>query len=592
MKRYIAVLILLPSLCFGQYWGERATEKSFESSAMYFESQFLNPYGLHRFGDAAVGLIDDPFLALQLNPANIPRIQPGDYLLYLDFRGDRDEVDVIDHYYGVPYDYFGYRPTPRWYSTTREEPAPILSLGFLSYPFGPKADNVFIGGTYQVIHRQEKFYTPPSMIYKYRFGYDAFGESDDVAFDVPIQNRYSGKDELLTQAHIATVMGGWSISNRTALGLAINRTTHSRDGGYISSQADEYGDTNDRDYGYYREQGRSQQYDHYDMMAGLRRNFNSNSSGGLTLGYLSGDADQTYLVMDSSSYRYGTEGQDSRWSRSLGRSRTNQAWSRDGRTWYGGIQLEREFKRGRILRAHYRYSRNRIDLSNHSTIRDTSNYSSQYTYNSNISRYLSVSQTIDNRTGTGERKRGTHQGMVSMQWDLDQGSRIYAGLYFSRQRTELSSREPVIAERWSDYQREVNDTVVSTSYRRTYEEKTLVWDMESVYWTVQIPVFLRLKLNDYINATLGVNRIMESWSTKDQTTAYFAVRDVSGSDPVVNFGERYTQPDDKKTEDYTEIISSIEVEVSPEFSVRLMVNPDFEHDFRIAQWWLSFEVRP
>lgn len=179
-----------------------------------------------------------------------------------------------------------------------------------------------------------------------------------------------------------------------------------------------------------------------------------------------------------------------------------------------------------------------------------------------------------------------------MQWELNQKNSIDVGLYFSRQTTLASSFETVTAERWSNYDRYIGDSLASTSYRRTYEEKRLVWDMESTYWTVQIPIMLHWNLNAHFGLDIGVNRILESFNTKDQTTAYFTIRDVYGSAPETNFGERYTQPDDKKTEDYTEVIANLNVDVTPEFSVRLMMNPDLQGTLRIAQWWLSFQFRP
>ena len=40
----LMIILTLPTL-LAQYWGERVTEKSFESSELYFQSYFLNTYG-------------------------------------------------------------------------------------------------------------------------------------------------------------------------------------------------------------------------------------------------------------------------------------------------------------------------------------------------------------------------------------------------------------------------------------------------------------------------------------------------------------------------------------------------------------------
>jgi hypothetical protein len=59
-----------------------------------------------------------------------------------------------------------------------------------------------------------------------------------------------------------------------------------------------------------------------------------------------------------------------------------------------------------------------------------------------------------------------------------------------------------------------------------------------------------------------------------------------------DFGERYTLPDRKITEEETALLSSAEVILSPRFQIRLMLDPETEHDFKINQWWLSFQLRP
>ncbi|HES59957.1 MAG TPA: hypothetical protein ENO18_05940, partial [Caldithrix sp.] len=66
------VLILLPFLLLAQYYGERVTEKSFESSDLFFNSYYLNTFGIYNFRNVATGLFDDPFLRLHLNPALLP----------------------------------------------------------------------------------------------------------------------------------------------------------------------------------------------------------------------------------------------------------------------------------------------------------------------------------------------------------------------------------------------------------------------------------------------------------------------------------------------------------------------------------------
>ena len=97
LNKIFCVLILIPNVLFAQYYGERSTEQSFEQSQIYFNSHFLNPFGIYSFRDVAVGFIDDYFLNLQVNPANLPLLgKDKDIYLYLDFRGDRTEAPVVE----------------------------------------------------------------------------------------------------------------------------------------------------------------------------------------------------------------------------------------------------------------------------------------------------------------------------------------------------------------------------------------------------------------------------------------------------------------------------------------------------------------
>jgi hypothetical protein len=182
-----------------------------------------------------------------------------------------------------------------------------------------------------------------------------------------------------------------------------------------------------------------------------------------------------------------------------------------------------------------------------------------------------------------------------MKWLLERKTTLHGGIYFSHVKTEISTAEPVIADRWSDYQRELNDSVTYSNYHRVYEDKLLAWEYNSTYWTIQIPILLNFQINRRFSLMLGVNRILESWKTREQTTAYFATRETTqnaGTDTETDFAERYTQPAEKITEDYTAVLSSLEVAVSPKFSVRLLLSPELEDEFRISQWWLSFQLRP
>ena len=92
---------------------------------------------------------------------------------------------------------------------------------------------------------------------------------------------------------------------------------------------------------------------------------------------------------------------------------------------------------------------------------------------------------------------------------------------------------------------------------------------------------------------VGVNHVEKSWDIREQTTAFFNER-VSMENGVMrterNFAERYTQPRQRRSEEFTDVITSIEARLSDQFKVNLLINPDFKDSFRIAQWWLTFKT--
>ncbi len=597
MKRtiLIMILVLIPSLCWGQYWGNRATEQSFETSNLHFTSHFLNTHGLLRFRDVAPGLVDDPFLGLHINPANLPRISGGNSLIYFDFRGDRTEAPIIQRYYSMPYYDYGWHPDPRWYSVARSEPEPIFSVGLLAYPFRDKLEKLFVGGTYQVIYKEEPYYTMPSWIYKSYDGYDAFGERDYPDEEsIPVQERYYGKDELSTEAHLFSAFTGYPVTDELDLGVGLNTVSHSRDGGYINSRSDEYGQTDNRDYRYYNERTKNQDYSHFDFNAGLRYAFSQEFSAGIKIGYLSGEADQTYLTVDSSFYERGDSLVDSHWYYNHSRSRNDQQWSREGDTRYARVSFEKKLNRGRVLSGYYRYGKSDLDLNNRTAISSNSHGASRYQYSDRDYRYQHSSLVGDDRQSTGDRTQRADEVMLNLKWKLNRKTRVNVGVFYSRDKSEISSTEPVIAFRQSESDNWRNDTLRYSYNNKLFEVKRLEWRHNSDYRSIQIPVLVHLQFDRRFGMTLGVNRILERWKTSDVTTEYFTIRERTtngDTETETNFAERYTQPERKYTEDYTALLANFEVALSPEFLITLMLDPETEGDFKINQWWLSFQLK-
>jgi hypothetical protein len=599
MKTLIFFMVFTCSFLFAQYNNERTTEQSFEQSGLYFTPHFLNPFGIINFQKVAPGLINNEFLNLNVNPANIPEL--GDEtLFYLDFRGDRTEAPIVQNYiYPAYYSSVIYRPyiDPRWYAVTRSEPEPVFSLGILTNPLSEITNNFFIGGTYQLIHKEEKFYTVPSWIYYPNVYYNALGVRAEGISDIPIKDRYSGKDEMMTDGHLFSAFAGYKFNDHIEAGLSYDGVIHKRDGGYLNSNSDEYGITDNNDWANSQSQGKVQKYHHNDLSAGINYLITPHIKFGVKAGILKGNADQNYSNGYSYFYKYNTPEVTSEWSYSMSSSSTVQSWNHNGSTKYFGFNFT-QTKDNKQISGYYKYSSSDVDLSNYSSINDSSFYTSRYYNSYDISWYTYNGHSFahDNRAGKGSRTGSIHEGLLNFRWDLTGNYTILLGAYFNSTHFDIISSEPVKVIRESEYNYE--NTKYSTynyySFYSLYEDKTLNWNYSSDFWTLQIPIIVKFKVSDYLNILLGLNRILNSWDITDQTLAVFNKRESDNNGDIkteTNFGERYTQPDQKITEDFTKLFASFDLSVSRAFKVRLLLDPEFESEFRLAQWWLAVETR-
>lgn len=594
MKRYFCFLawicMILPS--YSQYWGERVTEQSFEQSDLYFTSYYLNTFGLHRYREVSVGLVEDPFLNLYLNPAKLPVLTEGN-LIHLDFRGDRTSATIADDYYIHPlWDMSQYHAPiyidPRWYNTTRRDPEPVFSLGFLTYLKDPKNQKLFLGGTYQLIYKQENFYTMPSWIFYNRYGYDVFGNQVG-GFNYPVQDRYSGKDEMNHQGHLISAFLGSRINTKLTLGVSMNGVLQSRDGIYQNLQSDEYGSTNDSDWRSLNEIKREQNYHHLDLAVGMDYQAHSNFAIGSKLGYLNGHADQLYQTGYFSEYSYQDRIVPENNGNSFSDSQTRQNWDQDGKNWYGSVNLSKILKDQNQINFYYRYTSSEIDPTNQSQIRDTSFYESSWRGDTLIYESLYQSGLQDHRTGSGDKQIDWHQALLNFRFKLNRTSNLSLGFYYAHKTSIIQSTEPVIVTLFSDHQS--NSPYDWNHY--LYEDKILDWKYNSKEWSIQIPLIFDFQLNQQWSFTVGINKILRNWEIEEVTVAYFHTRQRLENDSLKtenNFAERYQNPPQKISEDFTDLISKIEVDISPRFQVQLLINPEFEETFRIAQWWLVFRT--
>jgi hypothetical protein len=600
--RKIFFLVIIPSFILAQYWGERVTEKSYENSDLFFNSYYLNTFGIYQFRDVSKGLFNDPFLRLHLNPALLPE-DTTKTEVYLDFRGDRTEAEVIQYNYYPPYYYNGYYDKasimpiidPRWYAVTRTEPEPVFSFGILTHPF---SDRLFAGATYQMIFRQEPYYQQPTGIYNSRYGKSAYGDelianSDDI----PIIDRYSGSDEMLTRGHLFSGFVGYQLTPKINVGLNINSVIHEREGQYANLNNDLYSTSNNYNWFNTNSVKRNSNYDHIDLNAGINYKFTDQFSLGFKLGQLDGKAKQSYSNYDSSVYSYNNDSEN--WSQSFSSGATDQHWRHDGTSQYGTITMDYQLAKSTVS-FYFDHRQSDIKLKTNSTIDDTSYYSGEWTSNYYHSMYESYSSLSDIRNSHGDNDVTKNEAMLSIRWRETEKVTAFIGFYFAVSTSKIKNYEPVVAmNQYSskynyDYTDPASDDYDYSYFYSKFEDKNLVWTYESFRQSIQIPVVFDFHLTKNWNLKLGVNRIWEYWDISEHTIALFSDRTENQNGNITTdkgFGERYTQPDRKFTDNLTEFMAGFSVDISPKLNVNILVEPDTEPEWRIAQWWLSFRAK-
>ncbi len=590
----LSIILFFPIIISAQYYKERTTEHNFEKSDLFFKSHYLNPLGMKNIKQLSLGLIDNPFLNAQLNPAFMPTdTANGSTYVYLDFRGDRTEAPIIKS--GVVpayYDYnYRYIPDYRLISTTREEPEPIVSVGIITHPVAVLKNNFYIGGTFQYINKKDKFYTTPFYIYNSRFSDKAYDES--LASSVPVVDRYAGKDEMILKGKLFTVFAGYRLTDNFSIGININTISYDKNGSYLNENNDKYGNNHQNEHRSKEFRTRNQNYSHMDFAFGAMYKLNNNFSFGIKTGILNGNVEQNHLTERNYFYRNNNPEVTTNWWLSSTQNHNNQNWKHNGNTKYIGFNFIKALSKSRV-KGYYKYSSTKINTTTTSAIFDTSYNSSKWVSNYDTTFYIhnGHSLTKDNRNGNGTRESTTHEAMINVDWQLNEKTKMIIGLYINNTNYNILNNENGKTKIINYYKAEGSYKYLDD--RTTTEDKILTWKYNSDYFTFQIPVILNFKINTTFDFMLGITRVFQEWNITSRTDVYFNKRkeSVNGKENTENnFIERYTMPNDVYTDDFTNIFAKFNVNVSKPVKISLLLDPEFEDSFRIVQWFLSFEAR-
>ncbi|MBC8182153.1 hypothetical protein H8E88_13650 [candidate division KSB1 bacterium] len=600
------LLLILTNTTNAQYWRERVLEQSFEKQDFFFTPNYLNPYGLGNFDKVTPGLLDDPMLNLIINPANTYSDTTKNTYLYMDFRSAHN----INENQGYAYPMYGYADMrvqsssyyyPFHYSESRKALMPVFSGAFLTRPFKKFGKGLSLGLTYQVVMQDDDYYTVPSDIYRSNIGQDYSGNRTADESSIPIVDKYSGEDKMHQLGHFLTFFTGYDFSSILQLGLKINRTIVDSDGAFGSQNLwDSYSRADYTSF-WHNMESRDQKYDHWDVAGGIKFNLNKQTSFGITAGYLWGDVRQNMANVDSSLYHHGEVNVTEDWSLYQKSGASAKDWFHKGKDYYGGVDLSHKLDDSKTFRFYYLYNKQDVDISVSANVRDTSY--SNYSYEGTNYFYKSESDyaLTDIRTGTGNSEVKTHRFMGALLWKIDEKKKISFGVNVELQDRNTITEEDVFSNRhYQDYYRSEYDPNGSKSYESTIEDKMLNWQLSAKATHIRIPFIFNWQVSKSVELMFGLNRKMSSWEIDDVTLAIFNYREQTKDSTTVkktNFGERYTQPQERRSDIETSVLAGLTIAPTKFFNIRFLVMPSFRDAYDGSElselrWWIGVNLFP
>lgn len=606
MRTTIFALLLavgIAQTATAQYYDRGTIQKNFEATDFFFSPSWINPYGLDGFGPAVTGIVDDRLLDLQLTPSLARGSEEAGTYAYLDFRGARQRTQqqydypvyaLVDDALAEPgirsdYYYPGY-----WQSSYRLA-EPVMTGAVFTRPAPKLLPGLTTGFTYSLVTDDQSYYEVPSGIYRGL-------ESADAAMSagVPITDIYSGSDQMHTIGHFPSLVASYEVSPQWNVGVRLALARFNRDG--------EFGNFYNRGSSPFQNvavssqfSARNQEYRHTDVSIGVDGIIGNGAHVGASIGRLQGTGTQ---VSDGGSlyqYEYGTpETLPAGGSIYRSGSLSDSDMSRDGTTNYGSLFLRRDLDRNRRLTLAYRGTWTDVSMSGSSLVTDSSYSFSQSVNRDNLYRYESGHEVYDSREGTGSGTTRNHRLSAGLDWTLSRKNRLVLGAVGTHSVETIDTREDATVNQSSFW-----DNLWYNGQEPQYEENGSGRDeVKEVQWTfsnrrnsLQVPIMLWHTFSEHFELVAGVTREMTDVKVADETLALFEYRNLSANGRETNqqnFGERYREPTEYRTEVATSVLLGLTASPAPNFDIRLLAAPRWSSlwNSRRTQWWLGFQLRP
>lgn len=595
----LVTLLICPAGAAGQYFGTQVLEKSFDKTDFFFKPNYVNPYGFDGFGAVAPGLIRNPMLDLQVNPASQALDSIGSSTAYIDFRQSRKPTQ--NYYYCCDYLYerattdelYTTLPYPYYPNQQPPTPEPLFVAAYHAKP----SNRVAFGVSYQLLFNDSDYFSVPADIYRASATEDFTSTPVTDAYAAPIIDVAGGSNNMRTSGHMASANAA-SQFGRLAVGGRIAATFFARDG----LVADQNRWTNQQQQFttslWSTEESRNVDYKHVDGSLGLMYAVGPASYVGISGGFLSGSADQSLARTDTSYYQTGSLVPNEHYSNYVRGGATDQMWNHDGETAWISANAMLPVSGNASISLLYRLEDQNTDILLASTVRDTSNSRYRYFYNNGqyASRYESALSDV--RTGFGKTTGTSHRGAIVANWQIDRKTQLSLGGDVNSRLTTTRTTEDVLARQYSNSDDSFDITPPTDEFQST-EAKELHWYFRSRTTTVAFPIHLTTRLSSRAKLEFGINRRLVIWNIEDVTTAAIDYRIVNNNGTITRVDdivERYTEPASRQSEVRTTLLAGLTLSPTDKLDIRMLVAPEYQNRYGTSnfdfRWWIGLGIHP
>lgn len=580
----IFILIAFWATAYSQYTFQ-PLQKSFENTAFFGQPMNIIPGYYGNLGTSFMGVIDDPFLNLALNPALLP---DKPHYIYTAFQ----TTPTISTNYGPVIAYFN--TVAPYYNNGDNQwhiAQPSFTTAYLGRPFNNS--KVFIGLAYQGLYFNDDYYSVPDNTY--------LPETDFTALDATGVLPTDNADKMIQNGHFFTVWAGYEF-NGASVGLKINRSLFNRTGrsqhaygyGCCYLAALDYAPIIDP---YFNDgtRSRSQNYSHWDVSVGLNKTISENFSAGLSLGLIVSEAGQGFNRNIGNLYYSPITITNLNFFNSQNSSVT-QGWKQDGNTWYGSLYGSYKFNKNSTLTFSYRMSQFSNDLSIESL--NTGKFlrkNSRPTYPDTATVTLvRTGHSLLTHEGGGRMKDTDHRLSLIMNMDFGKKFKTFFGIQFSYLKRGYDTSERVsVSKFWSSKSTYAPSGFVDSTQTQRDIIKDLKWNFDGYFRTFRFPVMLKIQVTHWLNFDMGASPVFIKHHYSAPVINDFQIRKIVVNGDIIIRRDFTTKFNNKFTDYDFRMPAFFGVSVQPNnlLSFRISASPVIfkdDHGFYQTSNWQGF----